>query len=397
MLVPIANWAAFGGTKEIIVWMPIAEIATTITHLVALRKQIIEDIYQIMGLSDIMRGATDPNETLGAQQLKTQYGSTRIRDKQQEMARLARDLVEITSEIITERFKGETIIQMSQTQLPTKEMQEQKVMQLYQGMMQMQQDPQAMAQMQQAMQKEAQETTIDQVLKFLKDNRAKSFVLDIETDSTIMQDEQREKQQRNEFVQVLGPLLQQISQMVTADPANAEFGGDILKFALAPYRAGRSIEGSIDKLVEDTKAKGELGKGDDPETAKGKIQLQIEQMKDATQKEKNAADAKLKALELAQKDTFKQMELENERVIKAAELQAKQQDSQGKVQIQAQKAMTDREAHQMHVLEKQQDMQLNRQKAEIVMQSHAAKQADMANRANERQMAAQQKNSGGLV
>ena len=39
-----------------------------------LRKQIIEDIYQIMGLSDIMRGATDPQETLGAQQLKTQYG-----------------------------------------------------------------------------------------------------------------------------------------------------------------------------------------------------------------------------------------------------------------------------------------------------------------------------------
>ena len=60
-----------------------------------LRKQIIEDIYQIMGMSDIMRGATDPNETLGAQQLKTQYGSTRIRDKQQEMVRLARDLVEI--------------------------------------------------------------------------------------------------------------------------------------------------------------------------------------------------------------------------------------------------------------------------------------------------------------
>ena len=96
MLVPITNWAAFGGTKDVIIWLPIDMIATTITALVALRKQVIEDIYQIMGLSDIMRGATDPNETLGAQQLKTQYGSTRIRDKQQEMVRLARDLVEIT-------------------------------------------------------------------------------------------------------------------------------------------------------------------------------------------------------------------------------------------------------------------------------------------------------------
>src|SRR6185436_11096088 len=74
VLVPIKNWATFGGTKDILIWMPIDMIAQTITQLVALRKEIISDIYQIMGLSDIMRGATDPNETLGAQQLKTQYG-----------------------------------------------------------------------------------------------------------------------------------------------------------------------------------------------------------------------------------------------------------------------------------------------------------------------------------
>jgi hypothetical protein len=65
MLVPISNWAAFGGSKEIIIWLPIDMIAQTITALVTLRKQVIDDIYQIMGMSDIMRGATDPNETLG--------------------------------------------------------------------------------------------------------------------------------------------------------------------------------------------------------------------------------------------------------------------------------------------------------------------------------------------
>src|SRR4029077_9831174 len=120
-LVPISNFAAFGtNSGEPIVWLPIDKIAMTITALVALRKQVIDDIYQITGMADIMRGDTDPNETLGAQQLKTQYGSTRIRDKQGELARLARDLVEITSEIITEKFSDDTIIEMSQTQLPQK-------------------------------------------------------------------------------------------------------------------------------------------------------------------------------------------------------------------------------------------------------------------------------------
>ena len=79
-----------------------------------------------------MRGATDARETLGAQQLKTQYGSTRIRDKQEEMVRIARDLVQIVAEIITEKFDPVTMIEMSQTQLPTQEMQQQQVQQLQQ-------------------------------------------------------------------------------------------------------------------------------------------------------------------------------------------------------------------------------------------------------------------------
>ena len=74
LLVPISNWAAFGGTKDVVIWLPIDMISATITALVTLRKQVIDDIYQIMGLSDIMRGDTEAQETLGAQQLKTQYG-----------------------------------------------------------------------------------------------------------------------------------------------------------------------------------------------------------------------------------------------------------------------------------------------------------------------------------
>ena len=123
VLVPISNWAAFGGSNEVIIWLPIDMIAQVVTTLVDLRKQVIDDVYQIMGLADIMRGATDPSETLGAQQLKTQYGSSRVRDKQYELERIARDLVEITADIITEKFDPVTMIQMSQTQLPTQAMQ----------------------------------------------------------------------------------------------------------------------------------------------------------------------------------------------------------------------------------------------------------------------------------
>jgi hypothetical protein len=386
LLVPISNWAAFGGTKDVIIWLPIDMIATTITALVALRKQVIEDIYQIMGLSDIMRGATDPNETLGAQQLKTQYGSTRIRDKQQEMVRLARDLVEIASEIITERFDPVTIIEMSQTQLPTQAMQQQKMQQLQQmmaqgqQMVQQQQDPAQsqqvqtmLTQAQSKLQKMQEEPTIEQVLKFLGDNRAKSFVLDIETDSTIMADENAEKQRRTEFIGVLGQLLPQLSTMIQNEPKTAPFCGEILKFATAPFRSGRSLDGAIDELIEQMKAKGDQPPGDDPVTAKGKLDMQIEQMKQKTIADKNAMDARLKASELLQKDEHKKMELENERLIAQAQLQDKARDGEAKLQVQNQKAMESREAHQAQMLENDQKMALDRQKAQMAIQNTVVK------------------------
>jgi hypothetical protein len=410
LLVPISNWAAFGGTKEVILWLPIDMIAQTITALVALRKQVIEDIYQIMGLSDIMRGATDPNETLGAQQLKTQYGSTRIRDKQQEMVRLARDLVEITSEIIAEEFQDTTIVEMSQTQLPTTQMQQSKMQQIIQGIQQGQQqlptmqDPaqqqQAQQMIQQAMQqlpKIQQEPTIQQVIRLLRDNRTKTFVLDIETDSTILQDEQAEKQARNEFMQVLGALLPQLSAMIQGEPKTAEFCGELLKFATAPYRAGRSLDGAIDKMIEQFKAKGEEPRGDDPETAKGKVQIQIEQMKQQTEQQKLKQAGEFKRVELLQKDQHKQWELDNEMKIKMAEMQAKQGDRQAEMLQANQEQSHDREVHQMEMIKKSEDVRATQQKSEMAMQIARAKMQSNAQAAQQKQVAAMNKPRTGPI
>jgi hypothetical protein len=229
---------------------------------------------------------------------------------------------------------------------------------------------------------------------FLKDNRMKSFVLDIETDSTVIPNEQAEKQQRTEFLGVLSQLLPQLAQMISSEPKTAEFCGEVLKFAVAPFRAGRSLDGAVDALVEQMKAKGDQPKGDDPATAQGKIMLQIEQMKDQTQKDKIKADSAIEATKLKQNDDHKKLELANQRSMKQMELNAKAGDAQGKAQLANQKAMESREEHQAHMIERDQDMQLTRQKGDLAIAAHNMKQNDMANRANERQMAALMKPPG---
>jgi hypothetical protein len=77
-------------------------------------------------------------------------------------------------------------------------------------------------------------------------------------------------------------------------------------------------------------------------------------------------------------------------------MQDKARDAEGKAQVQNQKMMENREAHQAHMLENQQKLDLDRQKAGMAMQLHQNKQQDMASRANERQMAAAQKRNNGI-
>jgi hypothetical protein len=233
--------------------------------------------------------------------------------------------------------------------------------------------------------------TIEQVLKFLSDNRARSFTLDIETDSTILSDEMAEKKATTEFVGVLGSLLPQLGQMIQSDPKTAPFCGELLKFATKPFRAGRALDGTIDELIEQMKTKGEQPQGDDPLTAQGKIALQVEQLKQQTAREKNAQDARFKEQEMVQKDRHKTWELNNQKEIERMKLGQNQVSEQAKVQVQNQKAMENREAHQAHLLENQQKMAIDREKFNMQVGQAQLKRQDMAQRSNERQMMTQQK------
>ena len=263
ILVPLSSFAAMGGSslRESIVWLPVDQVIQTINALVDLRRTVIEDVYQITGISDIVRGSTKASETLGAQQLKSQWGSIRIRERQQEIIRFARDVVRIMAEILAEEIPQDTLMQMSQVQLPTEEQQQQAAMFLQQA----QQYPQ-MAQLAQQMgmppppppdpqqlkmaQKALKTPSIEAVVQFLRDDRARGFIIEIETDSTIQPDEDAEKQRRIEFVTAIGGMFQQSAPIIMQEPMLAPFAVELLKFAAGAFRAGRPLEATIDQLGE---------------------------------------------------------------------------------------------------------------------------------------------------
>lgn len=124
-LVPMEDaaqlYAQAGGLEKAIYMLPIDKLITVVRELSVHREEIKQVIFEITGIADIMRGQSDPRETKGAQQIKTQWGSLRIQRRQAEVARYARDLLRLMAEIIANKFSDETLIAISGVQLPTKQ------------------------------------------------------------------------------------------------------------------------------------------------------------------------------------------------------------------------------------------------------------------------------------
>jgi hypothetical protein len=354
ILIPVPATAALGqGLKDAIVWIPLADVASTITALITLRKEVIEDIYQISGISDIMRGETQASETLGAQNLKAQFGSVRVKGRQNEMIRVADEAMKIAGEIMSENFQPETLMAMGQVEkiVPMAQIQQVEQMKQQQAamMQQMQaqqqqppqpgqppmppQAPQQPPQMPPIPELPRDAVALEEVMQLLRNERMRPYVLRTASDSTIQPNEDMEKQRRNEFAQAVGGLLTQAMPLVQAAPQAGILVGRILQFVTSAYRAGRELEGDIDDFVEqmEQQAKTPPEPAPDPAMIKaeadakakemdGQIKMQAAQMKQQSDAQKAQSDGQLAMLQ----GQMKQQEADN----KMRELQMKSQHEQ---------------------------------------------------------------------
>lgn len=102
-----------GGIDKHIWFMPIEQAANVIKVLMEQREACKQVIYEITGLSDIMRAATDPRETFGAQKMKAQWGTQRLKKMQAECQRYIRDIIRLKCQIIANKFQPQTIMEMT--------------------------------------------------------------------------------------------------------------------------------------------------------------------------------------------------------------------------------------------------------------------------------------------
>jgi hypothetical protein len=304
-LLPVKNYGAFsekGGLQGAINLVDIKPIAEGLNMAYQAMEQVKGQIYEIMGIADIQRGQTDPSETLGAQIIKSNNASGRLKTMQHDVVNFATALLQIKAQIICQHFTDDTIVKIS-------------------GAMQLSPQDQQL---------------IPQALALLKDEPAKNFRIEVTSDSMIYQDEQQEKQNRMEFLSAMGGFLSQAIPAAQATPELTPMLVEMLKFGVTAFKAGKGLEGLIDETADNFRQQAKAAEGQpkppSPEQQKMEMTMQIEQSKIQAKQ----AEMQMQ-MQMDQQKMQMQMELEK------AKQEYQAQENQLKFQLEEQRNMLDRE------------------------------------------------------
>ncbi len=260
-----ASLAAEKGLQNAIWFFPVDKLIIVLRELYTAREKCKQVIYEITGISDIIRGASKASETLGAQEIKQQWGTLRLKRSQKEVARYARDLCRMMLELAASKFSEETWARM--TGLPfllsTKyneltELAKVLTVQVQRaqvppqppspGQAPIPQPPSPQAQQLQQITEQLKAPQWSQVLALLKNDLMRAYRIDIETNSTVEPEAAEDQEQIQKILQVMGQVMQGMGPLVQSGVLPFESMQVLLKGIVRRYRYGTELEDIIDKM-----------------------------------------------------------------------------------------------------------------------------------------------------
>ena len=310
-----------GGVDKLLSWFPLDPVVKAIEQLAVRLEVLKQQLYEVSGLADILRGQSNAQETLGAQQIKSQWASLRIQQAQTEVQRFAADVFNIKAELISKHFRPENIIAMTGAAPDAPETQ--------------------------------------QALLLMRDDHAREFRIDIETDSTIRADTTKNMEQMAQFVQGSGTYFQSIAPIVQAGGMSKLAAIAIYSAFCRNFKLGKEVDAVLDQLSDEARKQEQQPQPPSPDVQKAQMEMQLTQ-------QKAQAD-----MQVAQQKA--QME--------GASLQAKVQHDERMAQLAEQKAIMEIEIKKIDLAMKREEAALGLQvkQHEMAMQ---AQSAQMKNRAD---------------
>lgn len=308
-IIPARNLEQLAQTKGLdgaISWWPIEPAAKALAQLYLNRDQTRQAIYEITGISDIIRGASEAQETATAQQIKTQWGSLRIQKMQRLLQRQVRDVFVMMAEIISRHFSAETLAMMTGVQL----------------------DGQAEA--------------------LLRDQVRQRYRIDVETDSTIRADLTRMRGEMSQFLEGTGQFFGAVAPVVEQRPELQEPLAEVYAAFARNFSLGKSAEDALERMAQGAKeAPPEQGPSLEDQKAQVDMKkLELEAQKAQMDMQSKQADLELKKAEEAFDQQVERDKLNIERIRLAQEADFRREELDLKRAEMGMKAESEREARE---------------------------------------------------
>lgn len=311
-LIPVTNWAGLsekGGLKGAFELVPLEQIAGALLSLYKAQTNVKDQIMDITGLADIVRGVGQAGETATAQGIKGNFVGLRLNCSQGIVAQFATDIIRIKAQIIC-KYSPEILMQISCAD-------------------QLNQHDQQL---------------VPQALEMLTNKVLRTFRIEVDADSLVKIDEAQEKEDRVEFIQAFSGLLKEAVPLLEGHPEAAPIVIEIMKYGMGAYKGATALEGILDAQLDKINQM-EQQKANNPQPPKPDPEMMKIQAQSQAAQQESQMDAQLDQQKMqfqAQLEQNKQ-QLQAQQVQQQNEIEAQraQQQAQMDVQLAQHKASLD--------------------------------------------------------
>jgi hypothetical protein len=233
-----------GGLQNAVQIFPVDQLVSAMNEMIVAVQTFKAFFDELYGISDIMRGASDARETAEAQKIKERYATLRTSWKQRQFQELVRCDIQLLCELAIHQFDDDQFFGMVGARYMPPEHQ----------------------------------TNAQAGLALLRTDKWRTIRISIETDSTILINEEAEARAKNEVVSAVMNGIRELGSAQLAPPL-VSFMGELVVYAVEGLRDSKTLVEKLKSAIEQAQAgTGEPPPPPPPDYEAQKIQLQQQKL-----------------------------------------------------------------------------------------------------------------------
>lgn len=382
---PIINWPSYkgrGGLQAGVEFYPVEPFVNALNTLQGARGAALQQLYETLKVSDLLRGTSEQYKSATANRLENQWSSLGLVVRQNMFSKFISDAISNLGTIIAEQFDAETILEIGDADAlieptilippappapPMPEMGPEGMPPGDTGMMPPMAPPPPAPDPLQKIDEMKQ-----QIMDLLRDDKKRSYRIQIASDSMIAIDQQQQQQDGAMLIQQAGQFFDQMRGLVDQYPPLLDFSISLFQNMIKRMKGGKELDGIFTKAMQQigeiAKAKEEAAKQPpppDPTTLEVQGRLQIAQVE---------SQAKIQVMQMEMQDKATKNQLAYQ------EQQLKMQRDQLSAQLDIQKQQTEEYFKQQELALAQQEVQVKQSAVQVDMLKVQAMSASDANK-----------------